>query len=116
MRKFTVAQTSEDPEKSPSWYIDIDGCRERQYSTQWAAIVGAFVAAHETTHSGEEATIVMETSAKQVWTFSLLPSGMNSDGVLAEAANDMNGLLATNPGSFAPIGSGAEARRLQEVA
>ena len=48
MRKFTVAQTSEDPEKSPSWYIDIDGCRERQYSTQWAAIVGAFVAAHET--------------------------------------------------------------------
>jgi|ERR1700733_10125054 hypothetical protein len=77
MRQFTIAQTPADPDRDSCWHVDIDGRLDRQYSSQWAAIVGAFVAAHEATHEGEEAMIVMETSARQVWTFSLTPEDHN---------------------------------------
>jgi hypothetical protein len=75
MRQFTIARTAVEPDCDPSWYVEIDGSRDRQYSSQWAAIVGAFVAAHDSTHFGEEATVVMEATSQQVWTFSLMPSG-----------------------------------------
>jgi hypothetical protein len=77
MRQFTIAQTPADPDRDAGWVVDIDGRRDRQYSSQWAAIVGAFVAAHEATHTGEEAMIVMETSTRQVLTFSLTPEDHN---------------------------------------
>jgi hypothetical protein len=80
MRQFTIAETPPAPDRDPCWHVDIDGCLDRQYSSQWAAIVGAFVAAHEATHEGEEAIIVMETSARQVWTFSLTPGVHTVDG------------------------------------
>jgi hypothetical protein len=83
MRQFTIAQTPADPKRDSCWYVEIDGRRDRQYSSQWAAIVGAFVAAHEATHAGDEAMIVMETSARQVWTVSLTPE------VHGEAFNPM---------------------------
>src|SRR5580698_2915812 len=83
MRQFTIAQMPTDSDTPSSWYVEVDGCRERQYSSQWAAIVGAFVAAHDATHSGEEATVVMETSARQVWTFSLMPGAAAEDDLAA---------------------------------
>jgi hypothetical protein len=73
MREFMIAQTSTAAGQPPCWSVEIDGSQHRQYSSQWAAIVGAFVAAHDATLDGEEVTVVMETSTTQVWTFSLLP-------------------------------------------
>jgi hypothetical protein len=90
MRQFIIAQTPTVPDRDPGWYVEIDGRRDRQYSSQWAAIVGAFVAAHEATHSGEEATIVMETSARQVWTFSLTPEDHYSGSREYEAFNSID--------------------------
>jgi hypothetical protein len=78
MCQFTVAKTPIEPGRAQGWYVEIDGAVQREYSSQWAAIVGAFVAAHDATHGGKEATIVMETSEKQVWTFSLMPNAAES--------------------------------------
>jgi len=73
MRQFTVAQTPNHPDRPPGWSVEIDGELDREYSSQWAAILGAVVAAHEATQTGEEATIVMEATCREVWTFSLMP-------------------------------------------
>jgi hypothetical protein len=75
MMQFTIAQTPIRPGQPPCWSVTINGAPHRQYSSQWAAIIGTFVAAHDATHRGEEATVVMETSGKQMWTFSLMPGG-----------------------------------------
>ena len=73
MRRFLISQSPVGPDHSHRWCVDIDGSCYGHYSSQWPAVVAAFVAAHEATLEGEEATIVMETACNQTWTFSLLP-------------------------------------------
>src|ERR1700733_15406540 len=99
MRQFTIAQTPADPDRDSCWHVDTDGRLDRQYSSQWAAIVGAFVAAHEATHEGEEAIIVMETSARQVWTFSLTPEDHAVDESRSRAGGAFNSIDASRSDS-----------------
>jgi hypothetical protein len=95
MPHFTVQEAPAGPDRSRRWCVDVDGSRYGHYSTQWAAIVATFVAAHDATLEGDEATIVMETSCNQTWTFSLLPGLPNQ---------------ATNPVAMAAIGTASERR------
>jgi hypothetical protein len=80
MRRFTISQKPIGPDRSTCWCVESEGEQSWQYSCQWAAIIGAVVAAHDATHEGEEATVAMETTANQVWTFSLLPCGREQAG------------------------------------
>ena len=73
MHLFSIAPMPDAQGKEAGWRVAIDGCTDRLYSSQWAAIVGAFVAARDATRGGDEAAIVMETTRRQVWTFSLMP-------------------------------------------
>lgn len=79
MTHFTIARAPIQHGQPPCWSVAIDGVPHRRYRSQWAAIIGAFVAAHDATHRGVEATVVVKTSVKQVWTFSLLPRGAAMD-------------------------------------
>ncbi len=87
MQQFTVAQTPSRSDGPPRWQVKIDGSPHRQYSSEWAAIIDVIVAAHAVARWGEEAIVVMETSANQAWTFSLLPDAAQPAG-MRSAAND----------------------------
>lgn len=92
MQEFTIAQRPMQPDQqaSSSWYVEINGTLHREYLSQWAAIVDAFVAAHEATHGGDEATVVVETSSRQIWTFSLMPGIAKRDfGTIAASVPEL---------------------------
>ena len=92
MRNFTICQVQPKSEESPvgdlavDWYVEVDGFRQRHYSSQWTAIIAAFVAAHDATLEGDEATIVIETACNQVWNFSLMPGPEPGDPLPIDAS------------------------------
>jgi hypothetical protein len=90
MPEFTVAQTPSGSDGVARWQVKIDGSPHRQYSSEWAAIIDAVCAAHDATRWGEEAIIVMETSAKQAWTFSLLPDAATSRAAANDSGRSVN--------------------------
>lgn len=88
MQEFIIAQRPVQPDQQAIWHVEINRKLHREYSSRWVAIVDAFLAAYDATRDGEEATVVMEASARQIWTFSPM-RGMASqdfDGIPPTAA------------------------------
>jgi hypothetical protein len=73
MQQFTVSPVEAEEGSPPRWRLDVNGALHRHYTTEWAAVIAAFAAAHDATKEGDEASIIMHTAVDQTWSFELTP-------------------------------------------